>query len=166
MCCCAAGQIGIWRANTFPRGEGAPQGRMRNGDTFWYGTQSNKNVQPFRLYLFTSCIRIGTFRRSSSVTQIGSEVPIWATASPRGKRWRCRASASNTNLSVCLLKPITLIPIHLFPGQSRYTQIASPFSRGKGCFSISETAREIMRCALRRPQTARFPGSSRRWTGR
>ena len=24
----------IWQSNTFPRGEGAPQGRMRNGDIF------------------------------------------------------------------------------------------------------------------------------------
>ena len=24
----------IWQVNTFPRGEGAPQGRMRNGDIF------------------------------------------------------------------------------------------------------------------------------------
>ena len=28
------GKLGICRANTFPRGEGAPQGRMRNGDIF------------------------------------------------------------------------------------------------------------------------------------
>ena len=48
--------------------------------------QSNKTHDAYTGKIITNCTEISAYRRSSSVTKIGSEEPILATASPRGKR--------------------------------------------------------------------------------
>jgi hypothetical protein len=50
------------------------------------GKEKRCNVE--KCNISTNCLVFETFRRSSSVTKIGSEEPILVTASPRGKRLR------------------------------------------------------------------------------
>jgi len=103
--------------NAFPRGEGGPPerseevaGRMRNaGDHLVY----YQMWQAFDKVGFSSSIldskhqrcgiSLGSRPHSSSVTAIGSEAPIAATASPRGKPLRYRSVLELLTQSFCFV---------------------------------------------------------------
>ena len=136
----------IWPANSFPRGEGAPQGRMRNGDTFWYRTPVNKNIQRFKQYLFyepnTKSVRIAVPHQSRCARQLppgGSDCASRQCAKFRFYHLLHKADSLNPQLYTCWVKPIcTLSNISLRIVHCRlfivHCLLFPRFCRETGCF--------------------------------
>ena len=77
-------QINVCTPNPFPRGEGAPKGRMRNAGSNVANQYSVSDLLPCRkciggLYVFQIC---QVTARIPHQSKIGSEEPIFASFSP------------------------------------------------------------------------------------